>query len=154
MAGVVEMRGGAFDADGNKAEPGQADDTSTFNTGGALSGFSPTGNPNWVPTGPPMEYFKASSDNGDYGNGGKRKFGKGIARMEYDAAPKLLYNAPIHTSVGQCCCGMITNPQVSGRSYIWVMENRLETNMATGCHPMCGPAEDAIEVKVELRAFV
>jgi len=97
--------------------------------------------------GPPLEYFKASSDNAGYGNGGKRKFGKGIARMEYDAAPKLLYNAPLHTSIGQCCCGMITNPQVSGRSYIWVMENRLETNMATGCHPMCGPAEDAVEVK-------
>ena len=106
--------------------------------------------PNWVPTGPTTEYFKASSDNAGYGNGGKRKFGKGIERMEYDAAPKLLYNAPLHPSIGKCCCGMITNPQVSGRSYIWVMENRLETNIATGCHPMCGPAEDAVEVKVEL----
>jgi len=37
-------------------------------------------------------------------------------------------------------------PQVQGRSYIWVTENRLETNMAQGCHPCCGPAQDNIEV--------
>merc|ERR1711998_533241 len=80
--GAMEMRGGNYDDQGKKVDDVKPDaapaNASNYND----SGFSPTGNPNWVPTGPPYDYFKASSDNGDYGNGGKRKQGKGIQRID------------------------------------------------------------------------
>ena len=36
---------------------------------------------------------------------------------------------------GACCCGMLTNPGVAERSYLWIMENRMEANYAipNGC---------------------
>merc|ERR1712159_499811 len=114
------------------------------------------GNPNMVPTGAPMDFFPATSGHiGEHwGNDGKKSFGKGIKRMDKDAAPKLLYNAPLHTTTGQVCF-CCENKSVTGRSYIWVMENRLEMNLAVvggafcccGCEECLGPARDNIHVR-------
>jgi hypothetical protein len=80
--------------------------------------------------------------------------GKGVKRLDPNQAPRMLYNAPLHQTMGQCCF-CCTNKSVAGRSYIWVMENQLQTNFAVaggkwccclgGCG--CGKAGDNVHVQ-------
>ena len=127
----------------NDAALNQAD----VNKSAPVGSFVERGNPHWVPTGPPLEYFEGEQPvYPNWGNGGKKdEGGKGIARLDRTQAPKLLYDAPLVSTTGACCCGMFTNQAVAERSYIWIMENRMEVNNA---QPVgMSKAEDSVSVQ-------
>jgi hypothetical protein len=117
-------------------------------SGMAAGSWQASGNPNWVPTGPPLEFFPATSAHyKDWGNGGARMKGKGVKRLDPNQAPRMLYNAPLHQTMGQCCF-CCTNKSVAGRSYIWVMENQLQTNLAVSLGA-CGRGKAGDNVHVQ-----